>query len=68
MLEGPRRRLFQRMERIITDPRHARVDILLEAPVADRRFETWSFGRLPGSAAQKPAAEEFVRSLGRRLK
>ena len=39
-----------RMERIITDPRHAGVDILLETPIADRRFETWSFGRLPGAA------------------
>ena len=68
VLEGPRRQLFARMERIITDPRHARVDILFEAPADDRRFATWSFGVLPDSAEQKLAAEQFVRSLGSRMR
>ena len=37
VLEGPRRVLLARMERIITDPRHARVDIRLEASAAARQ-------------------------------
>jgi len=69
VLEGPRRRLLARMERIITDPRHAGVDILLEAPIAERRFEIWRFGRLPNaSGSPRPAAEDFLRSLKCRLK
>jgi Sensors of blue-light using FAD len=68
ILEGPRRRLFARMERIIIDPRHARVEVLLEAPIACRRFDNWRFGRLPGyDGAQQPAGD-FLRSLSCRLK
>jgi hypothetical protein len=69
VLEGPRRRLLARMERIITDPRHASVDILLETPIADRRFENWSFGSLPAAAGSAPpVAVDFLRTLRRRLK
>jgi hypothetical protein len=67
VLEGPRRRLFARMERIITDPRHAGVQILVEASAAERRFANWRFGRLPGSRARGSAAEDFLRSFGLRL-
>ena len=68
VLEGPRRRLLARMERIITDPRHARVEILLEAPADSRRFDAWTFASLPGSAAHRPMAEDFIRTLSRRLR
>jgi hypothetical protein len=69
VLEGPSRRLLARMERIIVDPRHARVEILLESAISERRFETWSFGRLPGSAAARGSgADELVRRLAGRLK
>jgi hypothetical protein len=68
ILEGSRRRLFARMERIITDPRHARLDILLEAPADARRFDAWSFASLPDSVARKPIVEDFVRTLSRRLR
>jgi hypothetical protein len=69
ILEGPCRRLLARMERIITDPRHAGVDILLETPIASRRFETWRFGQLPGNAgSRRSTADDFLRSLSCRLK
>ena len=71
VLEGPRRRVFERMERIITDPRHTSVKILLEADVTARRFENWSFGALPtvtGSAGRAMTGEDFIRTLSRRLK
>jgi hypothetical protein len=64
VLEGRSRVLFARMERIATDPRHARLDIRFEAPVADRRFETWSFGEVPAPVASRPA-DDFVRTLCR---
>ena len=69
LLEGPRRRLLARMERIITDPRHRGVDILVETTIRARRFESWSFGRLPGAAASHTSAgDDFLRILGSRLK
>jgi hypothetical protein len=69
LLEGPRRRLLTRMERIVTDPRHRGVDILVETAIPARRFDSWSFGRFPGAAAsQASAGEEFLRILGSRLK
>lgn len=72
VLEGPKRRVFARMERIITDPRHFRVRILREEDVAARRFANWSFGVLPalepgpGGTVERP--EEFIQSFARRLK
>jgi hypothetical protein len=69
LLEGPRRRLLARMERIITDPRHRGVDILVETAIPARRFESWSFGRFPGAAASPcSAGDDFLRILGSRLK
>jgi hypothetical protein len=69
VLEGPRRRLLARMERIITDRRHSGVEILLEAATADRRFDSWSFGSLPDSARPHGSAgAEFLRILRCRLK
>lgn len=69
LLEGPRRRLFACMERIITDERHARMEILFETTAAARRFTSWSFASLPacGLVERPTAAEDFIRSLGRRL-
>jgi Sensors of blue-light using FAD len=67
VLEGARRRLFAAMERIITDPRHAGVEILLEMPIENRRFDSWSLGRLPDGALA-PCSADFVRALGCRQK
>jgi hypothetical protein len=72
VLEGPKRRVFARMERIITDPRHFRLRILHEEEVATRRFANWSFGVLPavdpgpGRSVERP--EEFIQSFAKRLK
>lgn len=69
VLEGPRTRVFRRMEAIITDRRHSGVRILREERVAARRFANWSFGALPGAARPdiRDASEEFIWSLARRL-
>ncbi len=70
VLEGPQQRVFQRMERIITDRRHADLRILREEAVANRRFENWSFGSLPRSLPRSGGPvrpEDFIWSLSRRL-
>jgi hypothetical protein len=71
VLEGARRRVFGRMEVIITDRRHSSLRILREDPIEERRFANWSFGSLP-AAAPSPywagSQENFIRSLARRLK
>ncbi len=69
VLEGPQARVFQRMEAIICDKRHARVEILAEERITSRRFENWSFGSLPRSAraAVHDHREDFIRSLASRL-
>jgi hypothetical protein len=66
VMEGPQNRVFRRMEVIITDRRHSGVRILREAPIAERRFESWTFGTLPlmsGHGAESP--EAFVLNLSR---
>jgi hypothetical protein len=69
VLEGPRTRVFQRMEAIITDRRHAGLRILREEPVAARRFASWSFGTLPVPARHddRDRSEHFIWSLAKRL-
>jgi hypothetical protein len=69
VLEGPRTRLFRRMEAIITDRRHSGVRILREERVAARRFASWSFGALPAIARpdERVSPEDFIWSLARRL-
>jgi hypothetical protein len=47
ILEGPQRRVFARMERIITDPRHRRLTVLREDAIEVPRFANWSFGFIP---------------------
>jgi Sensors of blue-light using FAD len=69
VLEGPRRRVFACMEKIITDARHSRLRILREQSVSSRRFENWSFAVLPSSSKDPVAAPvEFIWNLSRRLK
>ena len=68
VLEGTQRRVFRRMETIITDRRHSALRILREEPIASRRFDNWSFGILPRSdavAATRP--EDFILNLSRRV-
>lgn len=71
VLEGPQRRVFQRMESIISDRRHFGLRILREEAIPRRRFENWTFGVLPTSAKTtdlREGREEFIWSLARRLK
>jgi Sensors of blue-light using FAD len=69
VLEGPRRRVFARMEKIITDRRHSRLRILREQSIPARRFDNWSFSRLPAPSRTTAAAPaEFIWHLSRRLK
>jgi hypothetical protein len=65
LLEGPRRRLLARMERIATDPRHTNLRVLREEEVAERRFRNWSFG--PPLPMRGAASDTFIRTLVSRL-
>jgi hypothetical protein len=66
VMEGPQARVFRRMEVIITDRRHSGVRILREVPIAERRFESWSFGALPLMSGHGPESPEaFVLNLSR---
>lgn len=47
VLEGPRRRVFNRMERIVVDPRHRNLVVLREEAIETPRFANWSFGSIP---------------------
>ena len=69
VLEGPRTRVFKRMEAIITDRRHSGVRILREERIAAHRFANWSFGVLPVAAKLdiRDASEDFIWNLARRL-
>jgi hypothetical protein len=67
VLEGSQRRVFSRMEEIITEPWQTRLRILAEEEIAAARFRNWSFGRIPdadpGSAAE--TLERFILDLSR---
>lgn len=70
VLEGPRRRVFARMELIATDSRHHGLHILREDAVSTRRFLNWHFTRLPDGATRPGEATisaDFIRSLSLRL-
>jgi hypothetical protein len=56
ILEGPRRRVFQRIEEIIAEQGQRGVRILREEPIRTRRFANWSSGVLPASPARGPHA------------
>nr|WP_201471063.1 BLUF domain-containing protein [Microbacterium hydrocarbonoxydans] len=44
ILEGPRTRVEQLMEKIGRDPRHRDLRVLIEEPLHERRFEDWTMG------------------------
>lgn len=70
VLEGARRRVFDRMEAIITDPRHRALRIVSEEEIVAKRFANWSFGRIPVTDhAADPAGglETFIAGLAGRL-
>ena len=63
VLEGPQRRVFARMERIITDPRHRQLFIVREDPIPNLRFVNWSFAFIPETEtapASRASLESFI--------
>ncbi len=69
VLEGPRRRVFSRMEAIIVDPRHSGLRIVREEPIAAQRFANWSFGHIPDEdgKTQPDGLENFILGLAQRF-
>lgn len=70
IMEGPRKRILQRMEVIITDARHSGLRILREEAIEARRFANWSFGRLPDEPQRRLGTTQpgsFIFDLSRRL-
>lgn len=62
VLEGPQRRVFARMERIITDPRHRDLFVVREDPIPAPRFANWSFASIP-EGEKAPGAQSFLESF-----
>ena len=46
-IEGSQTEVAALMERIRCDPRHTDIEILHDAPLAERRFKRWSLGYTP---------------------
>jgi hypothetical protein len=70
LLEGPRRALLARMERIATDSRHANLRVLREQDIVARRFRDWTFNLLPEQPAGTRSGrtlDTFIRTLAHRL-
>lgn len=67
VLEGPQRRVFARMEEVITEPWHRSLRILAEETISAARFRNWSFGRIPDSdpGAAAESLERFIISVSR---
>lgn len=60
IVEGPRRKVMQRMEEIIAEGGERRLRILREEPIASRRFVNWSFGQLPESESEPDGPDGFL--------
>jgi hypothetical protein len=66
VLEGPRRRVLQRVEEIIAERGERGLRIIREEAVAVRRFANWSFGALPGATADG-GPDDFLWAFSRLL-
>ncbi len=55
VIEGPHKSVRELLEKILRDPRHARVRILREGPLAERQFADWTMGfkTVPDSAVRQ---------------
>ena len=47
VLEGGRSAVNRLYNRIVTDPRHTEVELLLYEDINERRFASWSMGQVP---------------------
>jgi hypothetical protein len=63
ILEGPRLRVFRRIEEIIAEQGQRGVRVLREDPIRVRRFANWSSGVLPASGAKGDGPHEFLWSF-----
>lgn len=60
VIEGPRRRVFQRIEEIIAEQGNRGLRILREEPIAARRFANWSYGVVPVGGRDSGGPSEFL--------
>lgn len=69
VLEGPRRRVFSRMERIVVDPRHRNLVVLREEAIDAPRFANWTFGSIPEGdpPGGEAALDSFILGLAGRM-
>lgn len=70
VIEGTRRKVLARMERIATDPRHRRLVIISENSIQSRRFAGWSFSNLGEDIAPSgdpDLLDAFIVSMAGRL-
>jgi len=68
VIEGPRRRVFERIEEIIAEQGQRSLQILREEAIRCRRFSNWSFGIVPVAERDGASPSEFLwRFCGLRL-
>lgn len=60
VIEGPKRRVFQRIEEIIAEQGQRGLRILREEPITVRRFANWSYGDVPASGREGSMPSEFL--------
>lgn len=60
VIEGPRRRVFQRIEEIIAEQGNRGLRILREESIATRRFASWSYGVVPTGGRDTGSPSEFL--------
>jgi len=63
ILEGPRRRVLDRIEDIIAERTERELRILREEPVSRRRFANWTFGLLPAGLQLAKGPSDFLRDF-----
>lgn len=60
VIEGPRRRVFQRIEEIIAEQGQRGLQILREETIRARRFVNWSYGIIPVTGREGRSPSEFL--------
>lgn len=60
VIEGPQRRVFQRIEEIIAEQGQRGLRILREEAVAERRFANWSYADVPATGREGAMPSEFL--------
>ena len=63
VLEGSRTAVKATAARIARDPRHSRMQVLLEEPIADRTFVQWAMGFVPADTLPADTQAAFTTML-----